>query len=53
MIVDQAHGLHEKASTVVGPTNFQPSFFRSLERAVAAGEVVTLCGFSSCFGSGS
>ncbi len=28
-----------KAKTVVGPTNFQPRFFRSLERAMDSGEV--------------
>jgi hypothetical protein len=42
-----------KACTVVGPTNFQPSFFKSLERAVAAAEVDTVWGLASCFESGS
>jgi hypothetical protein len=38
---------------VVGPTNFQPSFFSSFERAISASEVDTVCGFASHFGSGS
>jgi hypothetical protein len=42
-----------KAYNVVGPTKFQPSFFRSFERAVASAEVETVCGFARRFGSGS
>lgn len=36
---------------VVGPTNFQPSFFRSFERAMDSAEVDAVCGFVGLSGS--
>jgi len=41
-----------KAYMVVGPTNFQPSFFRSFDRAVASADVDAVCGGASGAGSG-
>jgi hypothetical protein len=42
-----------KAYTVVGPMNFQPSFFKSFDKASDSAEVEAVCGSASCFMSGS
>jgi hypothetical protein len=41
------------AKAVVGPTNFQPRFFRSLDSMTEVGEVETVCGGSASTGPGS
>jgi len=46
VIVDQAY-------TVVGPTNFQPCFLSSFDRAGDSAEVDTACGFAVVFALGS
>ena len=41
------------ANTVVGPTNFQPRFFRSFDSAIEVGEVDIVCGSLTSSGAGS
>ena len=42
-----------KAKTVVGPTNFQPRFFKSFDKATDVGDVDIVCGVAISVGSGS
>ena len=39
------------AYTVVGPTNFHPSFFSAFDRAIDSADVATICGGPWSLGS--